>query len=289
MMRQIKIQQSITGRETESLARYLNEVARIEANHDNEEELARRIHQGGHEAELARNTLVRANLRFVVSVAKQYQRLGLELQDLINEGNIGLLKAAERYDETRGFKFISYAVWWVRQSILQAIAENGRTIRLPLNQFGACSLVERETKVFIQLEGRQPSVQELSAMTGLTEEQIRMTVSSSKRVSRLDAPLGEEGDGQLIDIVSGTLPSTDSLVENDGLADILSSLLQNCLSQRDVEILCRSFGIGCPQAELEEIASELGLTPERVRQIREKSLVKIRQRKDVGYLKQYIA
>lgn len=288
MMRQLKVQSSFTARDSESIRVYLAELSRIHDNHENEVELARMIREGGEEGLRARNKLVSSNLRFVVSVAKQYQHQGMDLPDLINEGNIGLLKAADRYDESRSFKFISYAVWWVRQSIMQAIAESGRMIRLPLNQFSAHNLVMRERKAFMQLEGREPSIDDLVQMTGLKEEQVRLALSSHRHLKSLDAPIGEEDDGCLMDTVVGSLPSPDQNVENDGLTDIMKNYLKQMLKERDAEVICRFYGIGRQPLEISEIATDMGLTRERVRQIKERGLQQLK--KDCPkYLRQFIA
>lgn len=289
MIRQLKIQPMITGRDSAALKLYLAELSRMRDEEADEDRLAERLMAGGKDAERARRQLVNANLRFVVSVAKQYQHKGLELEDLISEGNIGLLKAAERFDPNRGFRFISYAVWWVRQSIMQAIVNNGRIIRLPQNQFSICSLVSRESQAFSQLEGRKPTTEELMTLTGLTESQILLAQKSDKRTGSLDAPLGEDSDTMIVDTLTGDFDAPDKNVDKGTLSEMLIAYLNKVLRKRDTEVLCRCFGIGKQPQELETIATDMGLSRERVRQIREKSIDKLRTLPGMRQFRQFIA
>ena len=281
-MRQLKIQKSITNRSSEALDTYLVEIGRQPlVTIDEEIELAQAIRRGGPEGEKAKERLVTANLRFVVSVAKQYQHQGLTLTDLIDEGNIGLVKAAEKFDETRGFKFISYAVWWIRQSILQAIAEQSRIVRLPLNQSGALSKINQEINKFEQQHQRRPSVTELAELTQIEESKIEQTAKADSHHMSIDAPFGEDDDNSMADMLSsGEDTRTDKLVDYESLTSDLDNVLRNVLKDRELKIVKECFGIGCQERGLEEIGAEMGLTRERVRQIREKSITKLH---DSGY------
>ena len=283
-MRQLKIQKSITNRSSEALDKYLVEIGRVPMiSVDEEIELAQKIRKGGREGERAKEKLVKANLRFVVSVAKQYQHQGLGLTDLIDEGNIGLVKAAEKFDETRGFKFISYAVWWIRQSILQAIAEQSRIVRLPLNQVGALSKINSEISKFEQKNQRRPSVQELSSLTNIDETKIDQTIKADNHHMSIDAPFQEDDDNSMADVLaSGEDSHADKQVDYESMAKELDTVLRNVLKDREITIVRECFGIGCHEKGLEEIGDQLGLTRERVRQIREKSIVKLRES---GYAK----
>lgn len=283
-MRQLKIQKSITNRSSEALDKYLVEIGRVPMiSVDEEIELAQKIRKGGREGERAKEKLVKANLRFVVSVAKQYQHQGLGLTDLIDEGNIGLVKAAEKFDETRGFKFISYAVWWIRQSILQAIAEQSRIVRLPLNQVGALSKINSEISKFEQKNQRRPSVQELSSLTNIDETKIDQTIKADNHHMSIDAPFQEDDDNSMADVLaSGEDSRADKQVDYESMAKELNTVLRNVLKDREITIVRECFGIGCHEKGLEEIGDQLGLTRERVRQIREKSIVKLRES---GYAK----
>ncbi len=283
-MRQLKIQKSITNRASEALDKYLVEIGRVPMiSMDREIELAQLIRKGGKEGERAKDELVKANLRFVVSVAKQYQHQGLGLTDLIDEGNIGLVKAAEKFDETRGFKFISYAVWWIRQSILQAIAEQSRIVRLPLNQVGALSKISSEISKFEQKNQRRPSVQELSSLINIEESKIDQTLKADNHHMSIDAPFQEDDDNSMADVLaSGEDSRADKQVDYESMAKELDSVLRNVLKEREITIVRECFGIGCHEKGLEEIGDQLGLTRERVRQIREKSIVKLRES---GYAK----
>ena len=281
-MRQLKIQKSITNRSSEALDKYLVEIGRQPlVTIDEEIELAQAIRRGGPEGEKAKERLVTANLRFVVSVAKQYQHQGLTLTDLIDEGNIGLVKAAEKFDETRGFKFISYAGWWIRQSILQAIAEQSRIVRLPLNQSGALSKINQEINKFEQQHQRRPSVTELAELTQIEESKIEQTAKADSHHMSIDAPFGEDDDNSMADMLSsGEDTRTDKLVDYESLTSDLDNVLRNVLKDRELKIVKECFGIGCQERGLEEIGAEMGLTRERVRQIREKSITKLH---DSGY------
>ena len=269
-MRQLKIQKSITNRSSEALDKYLVEIGRQPlVTIDEEIELAQAIRRGGPEGEKAKERLVTANLRFVVSVAKQYQHQGLTLTDLIDEGNIGLVKAAEKFDETRGFKFISYAVWWIRQ------------VRLPLNQSGALSKINQEINKFEQMHQRRPSVTELAELTQIEEAKIEQTAKADSHHMSIDAPFGEDDDNSMADMLSsGEDTRTDKLVDYESLTSDLDNVLRNVLKDRELKIVKECFGIGCQERGLEEIGAEMGLTRERVRQIREKSITKLH---DSGY------
>lgn len=289
-MRQLKIQKSITNRNSEALDKYLVEIGRAPMVSIEEEiELAQAIKKGGRAGERAKNKLVEANLRFVVSVAKQYQHQGLTLTDLIDEGNIGLIKAAERFDETRGFKFISYAVWWIRQSILQVIAEQSRIVRLPLNQVGSLNKVNHEINKFEQENLRRPSVEEIADRTGVDEEKISQSMAASGHHVSIDAPFGDDDDNAMVDVMSsGDDSRTDKQVDHESMAMELKQVLGQVLKERERQIVCACFGIGEPEKGLEEIGDKMGLTRERVRQIREKSISKLRESGYVKILMKYL-
>lgn len=289
-MRQLKIQKSITNRNSEALDKYLVEIGRAPmVSIEGEIELAQAIKKGGRAGERAKNKLVEANLRFVVSVAKQYQHQGLTLTDLIDEGNIGLIKAAERFDETRGFKFISYAVWWIRQSILQAIAEQSRIVRLPLNQVGSLNKVNHEINKFEQENLRRPSVEEIADRTGVDEEKISQSMAASGHHVSIDAPFGDDDDNAMVDVMSsGDDSRTDKQVDHESMAMELKQVLGQVLKERERQIVCACFGIGEPEKGLEEIGDKMGLTRERVRQIREKSISKLRESGYVKILMKYL-
>ena len=289
-MRQLKISKSITNRSSEALDKYLAEISHEPmVSIDEETELAQAIRKGGREGERAKEKLVRANLRFVVSVAKQYQHQGLGLTDLIDEGNIGLVKAAEKFDETRGFKFISYAVWWIRQSILQAIAEQSRIVRLPLNQVGAVSKINQVTSKFVQEHNRRPSIQELAQITGIDEQKIEQSLNADSHHMSIDAPFAEDDDNSMADVLaSGDDSRTDKQVDFESMASELNNVLKNVLKEREIRIVKECFGIGCHEKGLEEIGEEMGLTRERVRQIREKSILKIRESGNARILMKYL-
>lgn len=285
-MRQFKITKSITDRRTDSLDKYLQEISKEEMVTPEEEvELAKRIHAGDADAA---DRLVRANLRFVVSVAKQYQNQGLGLQDLINEGNMGLMKAAWKFDETKGFKFISYAVWWIRQSILQALAEQSRTIRLPFNQVNYLTKIARVRNEFEQKNCRQATTEELAEMTGLSSDKIIESMVVSENTVSADARFSEDEDGALLDIIpdKDALPA-DSRVEAESIKIEIGRLLE-VLPERARNILKAIYGIGCREMTIDEIGERYGLTRERVRQIREKSLRRLRAPEIVRNLRPYL-
>ncbi|MCS7169200.1 MAG: RNA polymerase sigma factor RpoD/SigA, partial [Candidatus Kapabacteria bacterium] len=263
----MRITKQYTNRESPSLDRYLQEIGKYELLTPEEEiELARQIKRGGPEGDRALEKLVKANLRFVVSVAKQYQNQGLSLGDLINEGNLGLIKAARRFDETRGFKFISYAVWWIRQSILQALAEQARLIRLPLNRVGALNKISRKYSELEQQYEREPTPAELAEELDMSPEEVAETLRLSGKHLSVDAPFSQGEDGRLLDIVpSENEPSPDTSVTQDSLRQEIRILL-NRLPKREAEILRFSFGLdGYPQLTMEEIGEKFNLTRERVR------------------------
>ena len=289
-MRQLKISKSITNRSSEALDKYLVEIGRAPMiSIDEEIELAQAIRRGGKEGEKAKQKLVQANLRFVVSVAKQYQHQGLTLTDLIDEGNIGLIKAAEKFDETRGFKFISYAVWWIRQSILQAIAKQSRIVRLPLNQSGALSKINQTINSFEQEFGRRPSVNELEDITGVERAKIEQTMKADAHHMSIDAPIGDDDGNSMVDMMSsGDDSRTDKHVDYESLSSDLDSVLGKVLKERELRIIKACYGIGCHEKGLEEIGDEMGLTRERVRQIKEKSITKIRESGYAGLLVKYL-
>lgn len=288
-MRQLKISRSITNRQGEALDRYLGEIARIPmVNLDEEEKLAEEIRQGGKKGERAKDKLVAANLRFVVSVAKQYQHKGLSLTDLIDEGNIGLVKAAEKFDETRGFKFISYAVWWIRQSILQAIAEQSRMVRLPLNQVGALSKINNEIQKFEQKHQRKPSAEELSEITDIDHEKIEQTMNADVRHMSIDAPFTDDDSNSLSDMLPSSDRTLTNMVDKESMHEDLKEIFQKVLKPREETIIRKSFGIGCQEEGPEEIGTQLGLTRERVRQIKEKSIEKIRNSGYAHILAKYL-
>ncbi len=286
----MRITKQYTNRESQSLDKYLQEIGRLELLTPEEEiELARKIKKGGEEGEKALKRLVEANLRFVVSVAKQYQNQGLSLGDLINEGNIGLIKAAKRFDETRGFKFISYAVWWIRQSILQALAEQSRIIRLPLNRIGALNRISKKFNELEQKLEREPTSEELAEALGMPVEDIKETLRLAGRHISMDAPFSEDDDDSLIDI----LPSDDQPAPDAGL--IQESLRQEInralaqLSEREAEVLRLYFGLdGQPPLTLEEIGERFNLTRERVRQIKEKAIRRLRHTSRTKILRTYL-
>jgi RNA polymerase primary sigma factor len=286
-MRQLKITKSITNRDSASLDKYLQEIGREDLiTAEDEVELAQKIKQGD---QVALEKLVKANLRFVVSVSKQYQNQGLTLPDLINEGNLGLIKAAQRFDETRGFKFISYAVWWIRQSILQAIAEQARIVRLPLNQVGS---LNRINKTFSKLEQefeREPSPEEIAESLEIESEKVTESQKISGRHVSMDAPFKDGEDGTLLDVLSnGNSPNTDISLMNESLQKEIKRSLST-LTDREKDVIMLFFGIGIPHPlSLEEIGEKFGLTRERVRQIKEKGIRRLRHTSRSKLLKTYL-
>lgn len=287
-MRQFKNTKTITERSNISVNNYLKEVNRYPmATEDEEVTLAQRIRQGGKDADKARQRLVEANLRFVISVANQYHQHNMDLSDLISEGNIGLIKAAERFDDTRGFKFISYAVWWIRQSISSAICENGRAIRLPLNQQALLNQYFILMNKTMQTEQREPTVAEFAEFADISECKARILIEQNDRTMSMDAPLSEDSDTSVGDLVPSGSRSDESL-DKESLHHDMVAMLNRILSVKEREVLMRSFGINCKEEGLEEIGVALGLSRERVRQIREKALCKIRHSNKIGILAQHI-
>ena len=285
-MRQLKIGDKITKRDDAALDKYLVDISREKLiSTDEEVELAQKIHKGD---QRALNKLVRANLRFVVSVAKQYQNQGLSLNDLVNEGNIGLVKAAQKFDETRGFKFISYAVWWIRQSILQAISEQSRIVLMPLNQVGFQSKLSKAIVNFEQENERRPSVQELADILETDEEKVREALGTNGKKVSVDAPFQDEESGSLIDIMTDeTAPATDNKMERESLSKDLDAAL-GTLSDRERQVLKMLFGIGCNEMTADEGANTLSLTRERVRQIKERALKRLRESNNIDILAKYL-
>ncbi|GHU95698.1 RNA polymerase sigma factor RpoD [Bacteroidia bacterium] len=285
-MRQLKISKSITNRESASLDKYLQEIGHEDLISVEEEvELAQRIRKGDQKA---LDKLARANLRFVVSVAKQYQNQGLSLPDLINEGNMGLIKAAEKFDETRGFKFISYAVWWIRQSILQALAEQSRIVRLPLNQVGSLNKINKALAKFEQEHERAPSPDELATMLEIPKEKVVDTLKVSGRHISVDAPFVDGEDNSLLDVlVNDASPRADKGLMNESLAKEIDRAL-SMLTERERDIVKSVFGIGMPEMTLEEIGEKFDLTRERVRQIKEKAMRRLRHNSKNKLLKTYL-
>jgi len=285
-MRQLKITKSITNRESASLDKYLQEIGKEDLITVEEEvELAQRIKKGDRDA---LEKLTRANLRFVVSVAKQYQNQGLSLPDLINEGNLGLIKAAEKFDETRGFKFISYAVWWIRQSILQALAEQSRIVRLPLNQVGSLNKINKAFSRFEQENERTPSPEELAEILDLPKEKVSDTLRVSGRHVSVDAPFVDGEDNSLLDVLTNIdSPNADRSLLNESLSREIDRALAT-LTERERDIIKLFFGIGIQEMTLEEIGEQFGLTRERVRQIKEKAIRRLRHTSRSKLLKTYL-
>ncbi len=287
-MRQLKITKSITNRESQSLEKYLQEIGKVDLLTPEEEvDLAKRIKQGD---QIALEKLTKANLRFVVSVAKQYQNQGLSLSDLINEGNLGLIKAAQRFDETRGFKFISYAVWWIRQSILQALAEQSRIVRLPLNKVGSLNKINKAFSELEQQFEREPSAEELAELLEITTDEVETTLGVAARHVSMDAPFVEGEDNSLLDVLeNSTMPGTDSHLD---YADSLRREIERSLgtlTDRQADVIKLYFGIGVEHPlSLEDIGDKFGLTRERVRQIKDKAINKLRATSRSKLLKTYL-
>ncbi|HEY5691649.1 MAG TPA: RNA polymerase sigma factor RpoD/SigA [Cyclobacteriaceae bacterium] len=287
-MRQLKITTRITNRETQSLDKYLTEIAKISLISAEEEvNLAQRIRQGD---QMALEKLVNANLRFVVSVAKQYHQVGMTLSDLINEGNLGLIKAATRFDETRGFKFISYAVWWIRQCILQALAEQSRIVRLPMNRIGSLNKINQSFSALEQKHQREPTNEELGEVMEITPENIGNILTHRGRNVSMDAPMGNDGDsGNLMDVMpDGDAVSPDADLIQASLVDEIKLALST-LSERESKVLSMYYGLSGGHAlSLHDISSEFDLTPERVRQIKEKATRKLRRTSRLDILRSYL-
>jgi len=284
-MRQLKITQSVTARDR-TVNQYLSDINRLPMiSPDEESDLASRIREGD---EAALKRLVEANLRFVVSVAKTYQGHGLELSDLINEGNTGLIKAAWRFDPTRGFRFISYAVWWIRQSILQALSDQGRMVRLPLNQVGTINMLSHIRNTFLQENEREPTDEELATLSDLAPEKVGEALRIASGHLSFDTPIGDDEDGTLLDVIPDTtVAETDSALARESLRSDLAEVML-VLAPREKEIVLRAFGIGCPEKTLDEIGNELSLTRERVRQIKEKAIRKLSRRSVRDRLRQHL-
>ncbi len=285
-MRQLKITKSITNRESASLDKYLQEIGKEELISVEEEvELAQQIRKG---SKIALEKLTKANLRFVVSVAKQYQNQGLSLPDLINEGNLGLIKAAKKFDETRGFKFISYAVWWIRQSILQALAEQSRIVRLPLNQVGSLNRINKILSKFEQENERSPSTDEIADKLEVPKEKITDTLRVAGRHVSVDAPFVEGEDNTLLDVLPNTSsPKTDNILMQESLSNEIERALAT-LTDRERDIVRYFFGISTKEMTLEEIGNKFDLTRERVRQIKEKAIRRLRHTSRSKLLKSYL-
>ena len=278
-MRQLKINKSITPRSEESFEKYLVEISRMPLiTAEQEVELAQQIHKGGKKGQEAKDKLVSSNLRFVVSVAKQYQHQGVPLPDLINEGNVGLITAADRFDETRGFKFISYAIWWIRQSILQAIAEYSNMVRRPQSQIGISNKIKNATNDFIQKNQRDPTADELSEIISLEIDKIEKAQLSEAHITSIDVPIAEGESTTFADNISAAPEfSTDRHINQESMLHDLILVLNTTLNERERTIILQSFGIGCQERGLDDIGNDLGLTRERVRQIRERGLEKVRK------------
>ncbi len=286
-MRQLKITKSITNRETASLDKYLQDIGKEELiTADEEVQLAQKVKQGD---QLALEKLVKANLRFVVSVAKQYQNQGLSLPDLINEGNLGLIKAAKRFDETRGFKFISYAVWWIRQSILQALAEQSRIIRLPLNQVGSLNKIKKATSKLEQEFERMPSAEEIAEKLEMPDYKIDAAKKITTRYISMDAPLTQDDETKFLDVfVSEDTPHTDDMLMRESLAREIQRSLAT-LTKKERDVINLYYGIGMPHGlTLEEIGAKFDLTRERVRQIKEKAIRRLKHTSRSKLLKSYL-
>ncbi len=286
-MRQLKIAKQVTNRDTASLDKYLQEIGRVELiTPDQEVELARRIKEGD---QVAMEKLVKANLRFVVSVSKQYQNQGLSLPDLINEGNLGLIKAAQRFDETRGFKFISYAVWWIRQSILQALAEQARIVRLPLNKIGSINKINRAFSELEQQFEREPSADEIAESLEMNATEVKESMANSGRHVSMDAPLQEGEEGDMYDVLrSADSPSPDTVLLRESLRNEIERSLST-LTPREADVVRLFFGLnGQTALSLEEIAEKFDLTRERVRQIKEKAIRRLKQTGRSRQLKAYL-
>ena len=290
-MKQFKINKNFTNRSEESLDKYLAEISRVPMiTPDQEVELAQTIRKGGKRGDKAKEKLVTANLRFVVSVAKQYQHQGVPLSDLINEGNLGLITAADKFDETRGFKFISYAIWWIRQSILQAIAEYSNIVRRPQSQISVSNKIKKATNEFVQKQQRNPTADELSEIISLEIDKIEKAIQTEAHVNSLDAPVSEDADSTMADVLASSPEyAADRTVNHESMCSDLMQVLCDVLNERERLIVIQNFGIGCPERSLDDIGYGMGLTRERVRQIRERSLDKVRKSGKSKYLLRHLA
>lgn len=289
-MKQFKINKNYTNRSEESLDKYLVEINRIPMiTPDQEVELAQIIRKGGKKGEEAKNKLVTANLRLVVSVAKQYRHQGVPLSDLINEGNLGLITAANKFDETRGFKFISYAIWWIRQSILQSIADYSNMVRRPQSQIAISNKIKNATNEFIQKQQRYPSAEELSDIISLEIDKIEKAIQGEAHVASIDAPISEDEGTTVADMMSSSSEyATDRKVDHDSMCSDLMQVLCTVLNDRERTIVIQSFGIGCQERALDDIGYDMGLTRERVRQIRERGLDKMRKSSKSRFLLRHL-
>jgi RNA polymerase primary sigma factor len=287
-MRQLKIATQITNRDSQAVEKYLQDISRIPMiNAEEETVLAQKIRMGNTEGKVALEKMVKSNLRFVVSVAKQYQHQGLTLSDLINEGNLGLIKAAQRFDETKGFKFISYAVWWIRQSILQALAEQGRLVRLPQNKIGTYNKANKAMMAFEQENEREPSVEELAGILEMSETEISNIFVTNSRHTSLDAPVHESEDVSMGDLLTGA-NDTDSSVIQDSLREEIRRILKS-LSPRESEIVSAYFGLdGSDGPTIEQIGEKYDLTKERIRQIKERAIKRLQKARYSKSLKSYL-
>ena len=289
-MRQLKISKSITNRSDEALDKYLAEISRVPMITTEEEvELAQAIHKGGVVGDKAKEKLVTANLRFVVSVAKQYQHQGVSLSDLINEGNIGLITAADKFDETRGFKFISYAIWWIRQSILQSISEYSNMVRRPLNQIMISNKIKNATNAFLQKYHRNPSAEELSELISMEIDKIETALQSEAHVTSMDAPITDDEGSTMNETLASTSDyDTDKAMDYESMYSDIMQVFREVLNDREKKIVIQSFGIGCQERGLDDIGCEMGLTRERVRQIRERSIDKMRKSSKSRFLLRHL-
>ena len=289
-MRQLKINKCITPRSEESLDKYLTEISRVPMITTEEEVvLAHEIHAGGKNGEKAKEKLVTSNLRFVVSVAKQYQNQGVPLTDLIHEGDNALITAAGKFDETRGFKFISYAIWWIRQSILQAIAEYSNIVRRPQSQIAVSNKIRKATNEFVQKQQRNPTADELSEIISLEIDKIEKAIQTEAHVNSLDAPVSEDADSTMADVMASSPEyAADRTVNHESMCSDLMQVLCDVLNERERLIVIQNFGIGCPERSLDDIGYGMGLTRERVRQIRERSLDKVRKCDKSKYLLRHL-
>ncbi len=287
-MRQLKIATQITNRDSQAVEKYLQDISRIPMiNAEEETVLAQKIRGGGKESKAALEKMVKSNLRFVVSVAKQYQHQGLTLSDLINEGNLGLIKAAQRFDETKGFKFISYAVWWIRQSILQALAEQGRLVRLPQNKIGTYNKANKAMMAFEQENEREPSVEELSSILGMAETDVTSIMVTNSRHQSLDAPVHDADDLSMGDLLTGANDTDESVIQDSLRAEIKRIL--KSLSPRESEIVTAYFGLeGNDGPTIEQIGEKYDLTKERIRQIKERAIKRLQKTRYSKSLKSYL-